>query len=92
LTVGDRNPENAAVAGAPPPMGTVTTAAELFLRNAECNEVAAHFEGGSFTFRELAAESPAAPPGSAVTRPGYRTSVCCSTTRPSTFFWLGARP
>jgi fatty-acyl-CoA synthase len=57
LTVGDRNPENAAVAGAPPSMGTVTTAAELFLRNAERNEVAAHFEGGSFTFPELAAES-----------------------------------
>jgi fatty-acyl-CoA synthase len=45
------------MAGAPPPIGTVTTAAELFLRNAERNEVAAHFEGGSFTFRELAAES-----------------------------------
>jgi fatty-acyl-CoA synthase len=33
------------------------TAADLFLRNAECDEVAAHFEDRSYSWRELAGES-----------------------------------
>src|SRR3954463_2855748 len=38
-------------------MGEVTTAAELFLRNADRDDIAAHFEDCSFTYRELATES-----------------------------------
>ena len=91
LTVGDRNPENAAVAGAPPPMGTVTTAAELFLRNAERDDVAAHFEDRSYTYRELAAESLRR---AALWEPRYSArpphiGVLLDNT-PEYLFWLGA--
>ena len=67
-------------------------AADLFLRNAESDAVAAHFEDRSFTFRELAAESrrraalwedhrdPSAPP---------HIGVLLDNT-PEYLFWLGA--
>ena len=38
-------------------MNTIPSAAELFLRNADSDEIAAHFEDRSFTYRELATES-----------------------------------
>ena len=34
-------------------MSKATTAAELFLRNADCDDIAAHFEDRSVTYREL---------------------------------------
>ncbi|HEY7134386.1 MAG TPA: AMP-binding protein [Acidimicrobiia bacterium] len=67
-------------------------ASELFLRNAESDAVAAHFEHGSYTFRELATESlrraalwetfrdPARPP---------HIGVLLDNT-PEYLFWLGA--
>ncbi len=70
----------------------MTTAAELFLRNADRDGIAAHFEDRSFTFRELAAESlrraalwervrdPAAAP---------HIGVLLDNT-PEYLFWLGA--
>ncbi len=70
----------------------MTTAAELFLRNAESDAIAAHFEDCSFTFRELAAASlrraalwervrdPARPP---------HIGVLLDNT-PEYLFWLGA--
>ena len=69
------------------------TAAELFVRNAERDDVAAHFEDRSWTWRELARG--VAPPSGAVGRAarpttGRRTSACCSTTRAEYLFWLGA--
>jgi len=50
LTGAPRAPQNAAVT---PP----TTAAELFVRNADRDDVAAHFEDRSWSWRELALES-----------------------------------
>ena len=47
-----RPPQNAAVPDAPP-----ATASELFVRNAERDDVAAHFEDRSYSWRELATES-----------------------------------
>ncbi len=38
-------------------MSGIQSAAELFLRNAESDEIAAHFEDRVFTYRELATES-----------------------------------
>ncbi len=38
-------------------MTKITNAAELFVRNAESDEIAAHFEDRSYTYRELALES-----------------------------------
>ena len=70
----------------------MTTAAELFLRNADRDDIAAHFEDRSFTYRELAAESrrraarweamrdPGAPP---------HIGVLLDNT-PEYLFWLGA--
>jgi fatty-acyl-CoA synthase len=70
----------------------ITTAAALFLRNAQRDDVAAHFEDRSFTYRELATESlrraalwgrhrdPARPP---------HIGVLLDNT-PEYLFWLGA--
>ncbi len=41
----------------PSAQNAAVTAAELFLRNADSDSIAAHFEDRSYTFRELAAES-----------------------------------
>jgi fatty-acyl-CoA synthase len=72
--------------------GAAVTAAALFLRHADCDDIAAVFEDRSFTYRELAAESlrraaawdairdPARPP---------HIGVLLDNT-PEYLFWLGA--
>ena len=69
-----------------------TTAAQLFLRNADRNDVAAHFEDRSYTYRELATESLRR----AALWDGYRDrsrpphiGVLLDNT-PEYLFWLGA--
>ena len=73
-------------------MSKPTTAAELFLRNADRDDVAAHFEDRSYTYRELATESLRR----AALWDGYRDrtkpphiGVLLDNT-PEYLFWLGA--
>ena len=69
-----------------------TTAAELFLRNRDSDDVAAHFEDASFTFREVAREaSRRAALWDARRDPGRppHIGVLLDNT-PEYLFWLGA--